>query len=435
MFKGFQGSARHFSGRTLAREAIRFYWRRMSFKTLVFVSMAMLAFVSIAEGAAFKLRPFLAVVEEYNDNMLLTKENRVDDFITRVQPSFNLEYKAPAWEWDISYQLDYRYFAERTRSDETTHDLGARGRINVLRDVFFIDIRDDFERVTLDVTRDFTRESLIVNQSDRNIFVLNPNLVLRLAPTVYVKPGYIYGSIWYEDERGIDKTNNAAYVSISKEMSEKTTFSLGYSYTREDTDFRDFEKNDVFAGSRHEYAENSYFFFTVGNAWLDVEGGGPFSQFFWDTGLSHAFAALKATIKSSRTYDENPTGNSIRVNKYEASLGEDLERASFNVSASFRDYRDTVTDALQARGYGAWGSVKYDLSSRTAGSLNFYGEKIERKQSRSDPKRYSATVRLDYMFFRDVLFAVSYQHAKSESEVDLDDYEVNRVSVEVKKTF
>ncbi|HSA79019.1 MAG TPA: hypothetical protein VLG72_09200, partial [Nitrospirota bacterium] len=40
-----------------------------------------------AEGAEFRIVPSIMVGEEYNDNVFLTRYNKLDDYITRVIPA------------------------------------------------------------------------------------------------------------------------------------------------------------------------------------------------------------------------------------------------------------------------------------------------------------------------------------------------------------
>ncbi|MEF9427222.1 MAG: outer membrane beta-barrel protein [Candidatus Mariimomonas ferrooxydans] len=88
----------------------------------------------IAFGVEFKIEPSLTLGEEYNDNIFLQKDNEVDDYITRVRPSFTLHYKAPMWEWDVDYIFDYRYYSKGAREADTTHDLDVIGRIEIIKE-------------------------------------------------------------------------------------------------------------------------------------------------------------------------------------------------------------------------------------------------------------------------------------------------------------
>jgi uncharacterized protein (PEP-CTERM system associated) len=114
---------------------------KKNFLFLVIV-ICVLTYPALSNAIEYKIEPAINLGEEYHDNILLDDENKVDDYVTRVRPSVKFKYTAPRWEWDVFYKLDFRYYANRTIKDDTTHDLDAKGNIEVLNEFFFIDLTD-----------------------------------------------------------------------------------------------------------------------------------------------------------------------------------------------------------------------------------------------------------------------------------------------------
>jgi opacity protein-like surface antigen len=405
-------------------------------KIILATSIVFLFFSTMGEGGTFRIKPSFTVSEEYNDNFFLDEENKKDEYITRVLPSIMLEYKAPLWEWDVEYLLDYRYYARQNRGDEITHDLDAKGHISLIRDLFFVDISDDYRRASLDITRDFTKESLFLNQSDRNIFNVNPYFVWRLSPRVNLTTGYIYANYWYEEDIGVDKQDNIAYADMEFELTPKWKVNAGYKYTLEETDARDFNKDDAYLGSRYEYAEESYLHFRAGNTWLDFEEGGGLDKIFWSAGIVHKFKTSTGSFETARDYDENPRGNPLEVDRYVVSFRTVLKRASFGASASLREFTDTVTGKLETRSYGAGGDIRYELTPKATCLLDFAFDKFERKLADAHTRRYLVGLGIEYKFLEDFWMTFTYRYTDSESpNIAGDNFENNRYILAIKKTF
>ncbi len=399
----------------------------------------------MAEGAEFSIEPSITISEEYNDNVFLRKEVRDEDYITRVLPSIVLRYKTPIWEWDISYALDYRYHANynyyaswvaAAREEETTHDLDANGHIEMINEFLFIDISDEYQRVSLDATRDYSEESLFLNQSDRNIFTLNPYFVVKPSSLSTLTTGYIYSDTAYKEEEAIDRTNNIAYVNSDFELSPKITLNAGYKYTQEDSDAMDYNKNDISLGSRYEYAGESYLSFTIGNSWLDFKEANSYSHIFWNAGIIHKFSTVTGSLESAVDYNEDPTGNPIRENRYLMSFGKPSGRTTLNLSISLREYRDSETEDLQTRSYGPTANIRYELTTRTTVAIDSTLEKFERESEKTYTERYLAGLRFDHILSDNLNLALAYKYTDSYSpETPEDNYMNNRFILEIKKSL
>jgi len=404
--------------------------------TFIPVIIFILSSTVIAYGIDFKIEPSITLGEEYNDNIFLREDNEVDDYITRVRPSFILHYKAPIWEWDVSYIFDYRYYAKEARDADTTHDLQANGHIEIIKEFFFIDITDEYARTSLDITRDFTRDSLFVNQSDRNMFSANPYFVLRPHSLITINVGYIFEDVWYKEEEGINRRNNIGHVDTVYEVSPMVTLNAHYKYTNADTDLVDYDKHDIGFGPRYEYAEESFIFFTIGNSWLDLKGVDSSSRIFYDAGVTHKFPTYTVSLVSALDYVEDPAGDLIRVNSYELSLDKTAERATLGTSIFFREFRDYINDGIDTRSYGISGNITYELTPKMTGIFDFTVEKIENELENTYTMRYLPTLEIDYMLLEDLTFTFRYHYIDSYSpEIEADNYKNNRAVIEVTKSF
>ena len=163
-------------------------------------------FLPDAHGAEFNAKSSVSVSEQYNDNIYLTESGRTTDYITRVLPSFDLNYKAPLWKWDMAYTLDYRHYANGSVADNFAHDLLLDNSTELLKKFFYLDVKEQYTRASLSLTRNYTQESLFVNQSDRNDAVITPHFVFRPGAETTMDLGYTYENIWYKNSLATKKT-------------------------------------------------------------------------------------------------------------------------------------------------------------------------------------------------------------------------------------
>ncbi|MDD2272186.1 MAG: TIGR03016 family PEP-CTERM system-associated outer membrane protein [Desulfuromonadaceae bacterium] len=403
------------------------------FKSTVFT---VLSVASAAQGGDFQLHPSLAVSEEFTDNVFETRTNRTSDYITRALPGLIMNYKAPALEGDLNYVFDYRHYARDSRGDEVSHTLNAKAKLTAVDNLLFLEAADDYQRVSLDVTRDTTRESLFVNQSDRNIITASPYFTLRPSARFPVKGGYRYTDTRYINSPGIDKTDHMAFLDVAYELSKSFSLTAGYTFTRELADIDDFSQHQALGGFRYEYAEKSFLFAQAGNTWTRYSSGQRLDSLAWNAGLTHVFDTLTATLTTGVSYNEDPLSNVIKESFVRAIIEQRLKRGSISFSPVYSDYATTKTDTLQTRKYGATVTGQYDFSADLKGRLAFTAEKYEQQLLDSYTRRFQVDSGISYLLAERLTVALSYVYAGYYSPgIITDNWHVNRAMVELKKTF
>jgi hypothetical protein len=389
-------------------------------------------------SAELRIQPGLALGEEYNDNVFLAPENRESDFITRVLPSIQSSYAAPFWEWDLAYTFDFRYYARRTRTDDSTHVLTLRNHTSLLRDFLFIDLKDDYRRISLDTTRDYTLQSLFLNQTDTNDFSLMPHARFNLSSHTTGTAGYQYRLVWYEEASGIDKTEHILFADLSNELSARTSLAAGAKSTVEDARTISYTKRDVYAGPRVEYAEGSNIWLTVGNSWFTPDDQSRGSQLFWDIGITHRFVSYILGFNAALTYIDDPTRIQRREDKYVAVCRKEGGRYTLSATAGRWEYRNVLTKHLQDTRNGIAGTVGYLLSEALNASYALNIDRFEDNQEDTFTMVYQNTARLEYTFPAATVLSLEYRfaHGYSPDVVNYgSNYDNNRVLLEVRKLF
>ncbi|MDD2310080.1 MAG: TIGR03016 family PEP-CTERM system-associated outer membrane protein [Desulfuromonadaceae bacterium] len=400
------------------------------------VAVVILAAVHVAHAAEFEVHPSLAVSEEYTDNVFETTTNRVSDYITRVLPGIAMSYRAPALTGNLGYVFDYRYYARDTHKDETTHSLTAKGTLTAVENLLFLDASDEYQRVSLDATRDVTRESLFVNQSDRNVATVSPYLTLRVTERIPVKAGYRFIDTRYFDSVGIDKTDHIAFMETAYELSKRWSLTASYTFTRELADIDNFSQHQALGGFRYEYADKSFLFAQAGNAWTRYDSGQSLNSLNWNAGLTHVFDTVTGTVSTGVRYNEDPLSNVMKESFVSGSIVKRLKRGSMSFSPMYSEYVLTKTDTLQTKKYAATVSGQYEFTADLKGRVAFTAEKYEQPLLDSYTRRFQADSGLSYLLAEQLTAAFSYVYTGYSSPgIVYDNRHVNRAMVELKKTF
>lgn len=403
-----------------------------------FVMLIVFAVDHIAYGAIFEVKPSLAVSEEFTDNIFDTNTNRTSDFITRVLPGISFKYQAPALTANLGYVFDYRYYARKTHGDEITHLLGANGHLVAIENFMYLDVSDEYKRVSLDATRDVTTEGLFLNQSDRNVLTVAPYFTLRPTARISVRPGYRYIDTRYFDSSGIgvDKTDHIASLDMAYELSRQLSLTASYLFIRQLADIDNFSQHQALGGFRFEYSDKSFLFAKAGNIWTRYDSGPRLKSLAWDAGITHVFDTVTATALTGVRYNEDPLRNIMKDSFVSGTIEKRFNRGSLSFSPMYSEYVLTKTDTLQTKKYGATARGQYEFSADLNGRLAFTAEKYEQPLLGSYTRRFQIDSGLVYLLGRQLTASLSYVYVGYTSPgIAHDNRHVNRAIIELKKTF
>lgn len=399
------------------------------------IFFSIISVTAAAQGAEPDVHPFIAVSEEYTDNVFETNTNRITDYITRALPGVVMSYKAPALAGDLSYVFDYRYYARNSRDNELTHALAAKAKLTV-ENLLFLDVSDEYQRVSLDVTRDTTRESLFVNQSDRNVATASPYVVLHPTEKTMVKAGYRFIDTRYSASSAVDKMDHVGFLDAACEISMRFSLTAGYTFTRETADIDDFSQHQVLGGFRYEYADKSFVFAQGGNAWTRYDGGQRFNNIVWNAGINHVSDTVTGTVTTGVRYDEDPLRNIVQETFAAGSMEKRFAKGSLSFSPMYSEYVLTETDTLQTKKYGATARGQYELTSRLKSNLAVTVEKYELPLLGSHVWRYHVDSGVVCLLARQLTATLTYIYTEYTSPgIAAENRYVNRGMIEIRKTF
>lgn len=398
--------------------------------------ISVVSFAAAVQGAEFELHPSLAVKEEFTDNVFETNANRASDFITRMLPGVVMSYRAPAVTGSIDYVFDYRYYARNNHADEVAHSLNVKGHLAAVENLLFLDVSNEYQRVSLDITRDVTKESLFVNQADRNVATVSPYITLQPTARISVKPGYRFIDTRYFSSFGIDKIDHIAFLNMSYELRKRLNLTADYNFTREIADIGDFSQHQALGGFRYEYSDKSFIFAQAGNSWTSFDNSYRISSIVWNAGMTHVFDSVTGTVITGVRYNEDPLRNSMKESFVGGTIERHPGRGSLSFSPQYSEYVATRTDALQTRKYGATVLGKYGFYADLNGNLGIGVEKYDQPLLGSYTRRIQVDCGLNYLLGDQLTVSLLYLFVDYYSpEIIADNRHVNRAIIELKKIF
>ncbi|MBC7961372.1 MAG: TIGR03016 family PEP-CTERM system-associated outer membrane protein, partial [Steroidobacteraceae bacterium] len=397
----------------------------------------LLAGAAQVTAADFTVKPSLAISEEYTDNVFENSTNKRSDYITRARPGLALKYNAPFWDWDLGYIFDYRYYAKGSRSNETVHNGNLKGLLKLVDEKLFLELSDVYKRVSLDVTRDTTNESLYQNQSDQNVGIVSPYLVLRPTAQLTLKSGYRYINTWYKDPQAVSRQDHVGFINSTYELSPTFFLTGDYTFTRQiPVRNSSFYRHEAYLGPRHEYAEKSFIYVQGGFIASDYDNGTHLLNPSWRAGLTHSFDTLTANVSTATRYSDDPLGVSTLETSYSASLTKTLQRGSLTLQGSYTEFSDANTDTLKNKRLSGGFSSVFEITQDLRSTLGLTYEKYRNLLPGGTTDKYFVDCGLNYNFGKELTAGLTYKYIDySSARIVADNKQVNRVMLEVKKTF
>ncbi|WP_031387407.1 outer membrane beta-barrel protein [Desulfonatronum thiodismutans] len=459
---------------------------------LLLLFLALLMFPSPTTASEFTIRPSIAISEEYSDNVNQDRE-KLSEFTTRVKPGLFVGQEARYWDLSLSYDFEYLYYAQGNKKkgdgtfmqDDTKHTVNARGLARLVPNLLFLEIRNDYRRVDLNLLRssqislapDTDPDGLPIQEyrvgtpetefvesterdrdsSDRNVFSISPFIEFQPTPLSTLRAGYKYTNTWYKEEDIEKKHLHEAFLDAGYELTGKLGLDAGYFSAWErvsdpsDSPDQDEEqlsgredRHTVYAGPRYAYAENSSIYTRIGNTWRRSPDWPSDHEPYWSAGLTHAFAAMTAALMSQVRYTYDPLKEESRREILNtASLTRPYARGSMAVTGAY-----TLLNEPKGTKVATGVHVTHELTQRlTANARLNYSRRKEDKNARQEDgtqETFSERINdwrlrlgLTHLLARDFTLDLNYLFIDSASNDPLSDdtFRENRITLEVKKVF
>ncbi|PKN42140.1 MAG: TIGR03016 family PEP-CTERM system-associated outer membrane protein [Deltaproteobacteria bacterium HGW-Deltaproteobacteria-18] len=380
----------------------------------------------------------LSVSEEYNDNIREERHGK-DDFVTTVRPGLSYKHVGARTLLETNYSGAWHHYASGSRDQEFNHNAMLHGLLDAWDGFFFLDVRDTYRMVNQDRTRgEALEDDSTIDQLQQNIFTFSPFFTPRFGQRGQAKVGYAYSNIWYDEDDRDTKNIHRGFVDAEYELSGQTALLSGYSYTQELWEDEILDRNIAYLGGRYAYAENGVAYLKAGPQHTRYRNSDTSSSsLFWDAGLDHDFGAVLLHLSTGVSFEDDPeTGETYERRFGTLRLSKTWSRTTGSVFSTLEEYEDRsdeVGDGETVRRTLLGLNLSHELSERMTVSMGL----IHDFQNRSDDdtRRLYANIGLNYALSERMKLGCWYRFKDSSSDDEEDDYEVNRVGVQLSMTF
>jgi hypothetical protein len=209
----------------------RFLFRRVRQSTPVLAVCASVAFLCppVTFGAEFSAKPKLTLGEEYDDNIFLTRNEKVSDFISRVSPSLTLLYQTQGWDLTLSDTFQWWYYAKEERGNYS-NDGSLSSKLTVIENFLHFDVTDTYANVVINPRGPSTTTNLTVNRTDSNVLDATPYLKYEIDPTTAATAGGTYTNIWYRSGAGVNRQVYKGFLTLEHRISQRLKTALKGEY-------------------------------------------------------------------------------------------------------------------------------------------------------------------------------------------------------------
>jgi hypothetical protein len=395
-------------------------------------------------AADMTFKPFVSVSEEVNDNIFETPTGRRTEYTTRIMPGASFHYLSPFWTWDVAYTFSYLNYARKSTSDNFLNDAAVTGKITPLENFLFLELSENYHRVSLNVSQNpTTQSSLFLNQTDQNLATVSPYLVWRLRGDNTLKTGYRFTDTRYFDSIGIDSQQHSGFADLTHEFTSKFSISADYMFTRLVSVPTRYNKHDLYGGFRYEYADKSFVYGKLGNTWQEFDDGASVSYLIWNAGVTHVFGTFVATVETNVAAAVDPLSESTKTTSYSGRLEKSLPRGMLGLSASYTEYANTQTNLTNQTLLGIMATGRHELIQDLTANLSLTYEHFTERivpvvlASSDYPYRFTAVAGLNYALKNELTLGLTYTYNKDLLALDTTagSIQINKAMLELRKSF
>jgi hypothetical protein len=364
------------------------------------------------ELGPFRILPSLELSLEYDDNILLTSENEIDDFIWHITPGVIVELPARMYAIRLGYQADILRYTDNTDLDTVHHTVLGDARVSFN---FGLGLRLTDRFLVTDEFAGFPVPEL-TQRIDRHENTLDVGADYTVRERYTIDFNYRWFMVDYRDDPEFDQLDRDDHTfagTLFYRVLPKTSVlgEVDYNLVRYDIPAvaadRDSDAWRFMLGVKGDVTAKTSLLVKAGWEWRDYEN--PARQ-DWD-----GLVAEGSVIWKYREPSE------IRIYGGRA-----------NVESTFQGNNYYVTSYAGAE-VRHFLSERLILRVRALGGVNDYPEDttIGAKTAERSDTFFEAGVSLKYQMRRWLAFELGYRFLKNDSNFDDFDYTDNRIKASV----
>lgn len=339
------------------------------------------------------LNPKLAVTETYDDNVVFSRENEEDDYITSVKPSLYFDYKTEISTLISSINTGLNYYALDSDLNYQTYD----GKAELYADIM--------ELISVEVGGQFIKDTTLESEleetgrvqfrEDRHRYDYFGRMGIDLTELTKIAFGYSYRQVEYDYEGNIDYNIDAFSFDLTKKLKNQIdSIKLNIMYTLRES--QPSESDTYIAGLewRREFSESFSYHLLTGYRWTEEytnEKERSNSQgLLVNAGLFKQWQRTSLGLGYSRDLISGADGEDLVVDKVNADMTRSVsERTRLNLSLRYYMTKGDLDDSDEdSRYFQVEPKITYNITEHHR--FNFgYRFSFEHDKTQEDKKNRS----------------------------------------------
>ncbi len=269
----------------------------------------LLVFLPATAHGTFKRSLFLTLQNDYNDNIFLTSGNKEEDFITRQSLGFLLSKNMPRYDLALDYEFEAKIYSRFKDANNETHTVNAKSHMELMKNVFYLDVEENFTKIPIDIRRPVLTDEVDVNLLNVNSVKLSAYIAADISPRTFLRAGYTFLDTEYSGSEASDTNYNIVFESLERRLSPKFIATIDYEFKQKLADnlTRDFELHKLALSASYRLSNAITFKANAGNGWFVFEGSDNDEHPFWSVDLERSFDESEGmTIHYGREFADSP---------------------------------------------------------------------------------------------------------------------------------
>jgi hypothetical protein len=364
----------------------------------------------------------------------------MDDFITTINPALSLAYATNILTLSLDYGLVFKFYANNPNLNETSLTQTQRAKIETTispyKDILFVKIFDEYQRVPIDQRRQVALGNNLVNLTDTNRFLVNPYMEYPLSGTLKGKMSYSYENVWYRSDEGDNAENHTATAGLTKELSSKLSASLMYSYLfHRPSKTEAYDEQTVTLGSMYQISPKISLNGSVGETFFNYDQS-KFLNAATTVWQIQANYLLSNTLALGAGYSEG-YNNSVNQGTYKnrSATGSVTYSGKIPVSISvFRNVATYTTVDREDRSVGGTIGASMPITANLATNLTGTYTNFKFLPTIETVNRYGFQVGIDYKI-KITTLSFGYIWNLNDSSIETNDFTNNIVFMQATFTY
>ena len=383
----------------------------------------------------YEFTPGISLSETYDDNINLDPTNEIDDYITAVTPSIDLNILSENTDLTLYYAPSFVFYDENTENDTTRHLATLIWGQDLTQYIRF-DLTDTYYRSEEPIEFDETIQGV---RTTRQTYWRNTgeaSLRFLFGPENALSFGYGQSYLKNEDPTLDDGKIQTPFANLAYWFNVKNGVDLNYQYTKADfsnevlTPADDYDGHAAGIRYVHRLNPQTSVFSGYGLTTRDFDGlSEDYEVHEGSAGFDHAFSPdVSIALAGGYFIRENERSDDFDGYTYDASLIKQFQRGSISIGSA-GGWSEAYLDA-ESRGFTRYYSGNARIEYQLAEPLSFYAGgsyRLDKDSTDREWDTWRGNTGISWDFLRYYSLSLDYRYAERDDDVDTEDYKSNRV--------